>query len=114
MKITLCGSTRFMEQFHAWGKHMALNGHVVYSVATSVKGDWKPTEYEKTTLDLVHLAKIEESDYIFVITCPRLPGEDQIEEAYIGESTAREIQWADIRGKCIVYSNTKGVEEYLW
>ncbi len=112
MKITLCGSTRFEEQYVAWNKYLTLIGHTVYSL-----GYWppnpRPSEQEKTTLDLVHLSKIEESECIFVINCPRLAGEDQIEEPYIGESTAREIQWACIRQKPIFYSHMRGVEDAL-
>ncbi|KKL03738.1 hypothetical protein LCGC14_2623130 [marine sediment metagenome] len=26
MKITLCGSTRFMDQYHAWNRWLALQG----------------------------------------------------------------------------------------
>lgn len=117
MKITLCGSTRFMEQYHTWNKWLALNGHVVYSVATSVKGDFQPSDNEKETLDLVHLAKIEESDAILVINCLRLPDQQKYSfneeciaewfaliESYIGESTNREIKWACIRSKARYYT----------
>ena len=109
MKITLCGSTRFEKQYTAWNKYLTLIGHTVYSL-----GYWppnpRPSEDEKTTLDLVHLAKIEESECIFVIDCIRLAGEGQVEEPYIGESTSREIQWAHIRHKPVFYSHIKGIE----
>ena len=114
MKITICGSTRFIEQFHSWNRYLTLLGHVVYSVSTSVKHDYGPTEKEKTTLDLVHLAKIEESEYILVITSRAEPEELVPDDAnprvdaivpYIGESTAREIQWAHIREKVVFYTH---------
>ncbi len=118
MKITLCGSTRFMEQYNAWNRWLALQGHVVYSVATSVKDDFSPTDDEKETLDLVHLAKILNSDTILVIDCLRTPVEwknnasDRRTEAwelltaeYIGESTRREIKWAKILGKKATYTH---------
>ncbi len=114
MKITLCGSTRFMDQYHAWNRWLALQGHVVYSVATSVKGDFSPTDDQKETLDLVHLAKILNSDAILVINCLRMPGQykynvdqvkwDLLTEAYIGESTKREVKWAKMNHKENMYT----------
>jgi hypothetical protein len=52
--------------------------------------DWY-TPKQKQTLDLIHLSKIEESDAIFVVDVG----------GYVGESTAREIEWAEIRGKSV-------------
>lgn len=113
MRITLCGSTRFMEQFHAWNRWLALHGHSVYSVATSVKGDFQPTEEEKETLDLVHFDKIINSDTILVIDQPWNPEDVRSRDPetnaipYIGESTSREIKWAVIQNKPIYHNRTK-------
>lgn len=95
MRITLCGSTRFMDEFHKANVELTLQGHVVYSVATSVKGDFQPTEEQKQLLDLVHLKKIDNSDAIFVI--------DQ--DGYIGDSTRREILWAKLSNKKVIYQS---------
>jgi hypothetical protein len=100
MKITLCGSTKFMYEFHRWNQMLTLKGHVVYSVATNVHGDWTPTDEEKTILDLVHLKKIAESDAILVVS----------KDGYIGESTTREIMWAGIVGKEI-YCMERAVQD---
>ncbi|KKM07495.1 hypothetical protein LCGC14_1733360 [marine sediment metagenome] len=122
MKITLCGSTRFIEQFHAWNRWLALQGHVVYSVAvvtTAVASD--VTNDEKETLDLVHLVKILNSDAILVIDCLRWPDDHKynvtkekwelLTETYVGESTAREIKWAKLQYKLITYTGSfKGIE----
>jgi|SRR6185369_2390554 len=97
MKITLCGSARFEDLFHAWDKKLTLLGHVVYGLAVypSFMGNQKEwyTAEEKTKLDLAHLAKIENSDCILVLN----------PEGYIGESTAREILWAQLQGKMVYY-----------
>lgn len=89
MKITLCGSARFESAFHEWNKKLTLAGHVVYSLAVfpsqEQEKNWY-TERQKQTLDLIHLAKIENSDWIFVLDVG----------GYVGESTAREIQFAKI------------------
>lgn len=96
MKITLCGSARFEEEFKSTNKYLTLCGHMIYSLACmpSDNGgkDWY-TESEKQILDLVHLAKIEESDVIVVVG-----------DGYVGESTIREINWANVRNKLVVFA----------
>lgn len=95
MKISLCGSLRFEESFHTWNEVLSLSGHIVYGCAvypSRYKGlkEWY-TPNEKATLDMVHLGKIANSDAIFVLN----------EFGYIGESTLREIRFAEMNGKGI-------------
>lgn len=95
MRITLCGSARFEKSFHEWNERLTLKGHIVYGLAVypSSKGGNKNwyNEAIKAMLDLVHLGKIDNSDAIVILN----------ENGYIGESTAREIQYAKIKGKQI-------------
>ena len=96
MKITLCGSARFEEDFHKANLLLTLRGHTVYGLAIypSAKGGehkWY-SEYEKILLDLAHLRKISESDAIAVVG-----------DGYIGFSTSREILWAQSLEKAIYY-----------
>lgn len=106
MKITLCGSTRFADQYVAWNKYLTLSNHIVYSL-----GYWppdpRPKESEKVILDLVHLAKIEESDAILVIDCKRFPHEkhDPSITPYTGESTEKEMRWTVIREKKVFFTS---------
>ncbi len=85
MIITLCGSTKFEEQFHAWNEALTLAGHVVLSLGVfpSNKPDreWYTPE-QKEALDLVHLAKIELSDAIILLNV----------DGYVGSSARREIK----------------------
>lgn len=116
MKITLCGSTRFMDQYDEWNRWLALRGHVVYSVAGSAKHGWEITDDEKETLDLVHVLKIYNSDAILVINCLRMPEDFKhssgmteerwglLTESYIGSSTKREIKWAKMTCKKSMYT----------
>lgn len=99
MKICLCGSTRFMDQFHAANVALSLAGHVVYSVATSVKSDFQPTDDQKIALDAVHLVKIEESDAVMIV------GIQEDGSVYIGDSTRREMMYARLREKPIYFYN---------
>ena len=67
--ITLCGSTRFKEQFLEAQKRLTLEGFIVISVGLfGHSGDeevWKPGT--KEMLDDMHLRKIDLADEIFVI-----------------------------------------------
>ncbi|MBO7467238.1 MAG: hypothetical protein J6T94_06120 [Bacteroidaceae bacterium] len=93
--VTLCGSTRFKEQFLEVQKKLTLEGNIVISVGLfGHSGDeevWKPGT--KEMLDDMHLRKIDLSDEIYVINVG----------GYIGESTKREIAYAEMTGKKIHY-----------
>ena len=93
--ITLCGSTRFKEQFLEQQKRLTLEGNIVISVGLfGHSGDeevWKPGT--KEMLDKMHLQKIDMADEIFVINVG----------GYIGESTRREIAHAEQSGKSVRY-----------
>ena len=93
--ITLCGSTRFKEEFLEAQKRLTLEGNIVISVGLfGHSGDdevW--TEGVKDMLDRQHLAKIDLADEIYVINVG----------GYIGDSTRREIAYAEFKGKSIAY-----------
>ena len=93
--ITLCGSTRFKDEFLEAQKRLTLEGNVVITVGLfGHSGDdvvW--TEGVKDMLDRQHLAKIDLADEIFVINVG----------GYIGDSTRREIAYAELKGKTIKY-----------
>ena len=93
--ITLCGSTRFKEEFLEAQKRLTLEGNIVISVGLfGHSGDdvvW--TDGVKDMLDRQHLAKIDLADEIYVINVG----------GYIGDSTRREIAYAEYKGKSITY-----------
>ena len=93
--ITLCGSTRFKEEYLQVQKELSLKGCIVISVGLfGHSGDtevWQPGT--KEMLDDMHLRKIDLADEIFVINV----------DGYIGESTKREITYAQEQGKKINY-----------
>lgn len=92
-RITLCGSTRFKDEYSLWNRRLTLAGFLVYSVSGFGHAGDSFTGEEKDRLDIVHLAKIDNSHAIVVIN----PG------GYIGESTRREIAHAEKTGKEIYY-----------
>jgi len=93
--ITLCGSTRFKEQFLEAQKRLTLEGNIVISVGLfGHSGDdevW--TEGTKEMLDDMHKRKIDMADAIFVINVG----------GYIGSSTRSEIEYARATGKEVLY-----------
>ncbi len=93
--ITLCGSTRFKEQFMEAQKRLTLAGNIVISVGLfGHSGDdevW--TEGTKEMLDDMHKRKIDMADGIYVINVG----------GYTGQSTRSEIDYARAHGKSIEY-----------
>lgn len=93
--ITLCGSTKFKEQFIEAQKRLTLEGNIVISVGLfGHSGDdevW--TEGTKVMLDDMHLRKIDMADEIFVINVG----------GYIGQSTSKEIAYARSKGIAVRY-----------
>ena len=99
--VTLCGSTRFKDEFLWAQKWLTLTGNIVISVGLfGHSGDdevW--TEGTKEMLDDMHKRKIDMADCIYVIDV----------DGYVGESTRSEIEYARVHGKP-VYFMSKDVE----
>lgn len=96
--ITLCGSLRYCESlFYDVQIYLERRGHVCLSVC---KGEQStpPTDIEKSVIDKVHFKKIDLSDCIIVLDL----------NGYIGESTANELQWAELTNKPVYYLRDLG------
>ena len=100
--ITLCGSTRFKEEFLQVQKELTLKGNIVISVGLFGYSDgddiWNKMDEEtlsktKEMLDDMHKRKIDMADEIFVINVG----------GYIGDSTRSEIEYAINTGKKVNY-----------
>lgn len=100
--VTLCGSTRFKEQFMEAQKRLTLEGNIVISVGLfGHAGDqevWDGMDEgtlskTKEMLDDMHKRKIDMADEIYVINV----------DGYIGDSTSSEIQYAEAHGKPVRY-----------
>ena len=96
--ITLCGSTKFKDEYLKVQKDLTLLGNIVITVGLfGHSGDnevW--TEGTKAMLDDMHKRKIDMADEIFVINVG----------GYIGESTRSEIEYALKNGKKVNYLET--------
>ena len=94
--ITLCGSTRFKDEFIKTQEKLVLEGNIVLSVDIFSKADgisMPDNDIIISTLDEIHRVKIDVSDAIFVIN----------KNGYIGKSTKSEIEYAKSLGKEIMY-----------
>lgn len=93
--ITLCGSTKFKDEFLKVQKELTLAGNIVISVGlfghSGDKEVW--TEGTKEMLDEMHKRKIDMADEIFVINVG----------GYIGNSTRSEIEYAEAHNKKVNY-----------
>ena len=100
--ITLCGSTKFKDEFLKAQKDLTLQGNIVISVGLfGHSGDsevWENMDEgtltkTKEMLDDMHKRKIDMSDEIFVINVG----------GYIGASTKSEIEYAKKNNKVVRY-----------
>ena len=100
--ITLCGSTRFKDEFMKAQKDLTLKGYIVISVGLfGHSGDqevWENMDEgtltkTKEMLDDMHKRKIDMADEIFVVNV----------DGYIGDSTKSEIKYAHEHGKVVRY-----------
>lgn len=93
--ITLCGSTRFKDEFMDVQKRLTLEGNIVISVGLfGHSGDekvWAPGT--KEMLDDMHKKKIDMADEVFIINVG----------GYIGSSTRSEIEYAQATEKPVRY-----------
>ena len=94
--ITLCGSTRFKDEFMQAQKELTLKGNIVISVGLfGYSGDNEvfANKETKIMLDDMHKRKIDMADSIFVIN----------KNGYIGDSTKSEIEYAIKHNKKVLY-----------
>jgi len=83
--VTLCGSTKFKDEFLNAQKKLTLEGNIVISVGVFGHSDGDVISIDtKNMLDDIHKSKIDLCDEIFVINV----------DGYIGKSTKSEIKYA--------------------
>jgi len=104
--VTLCGSSRFCDVIAvcAWlieqeEKAIAMGLHLLPFWYSTVPDHLAEHEEVASEMDALHLRKIDISDEIFVVNV----------ENYIGQSTAREIEYAIEQKKDIRYYLTDPV-----
>ena len=111
--ITLCGSTRFKDEFMEAQKQLTLAGNIVISVGLfGHSGDnevWENMDEgtltkTKEMLDDMHKCKIAMADEIYVINVG----------GYIGPSTRSEIDYAKAaRNRCVTWKKYRNRKKEL-
>lgn len=93
--VTLCGSTKFKDEFLSEQKRLTLEGNIVLTVGLfGHSGDnevWDGNT--KEMLDDMHKRKIDMADWVYIINVG----------GYIGSSTKSEIEYALNNGKEVKY-----------
>jgi hypothetical protein len=97
--VTLCGSTRFKEDFERVNRELTLAGNIVISVGCFGHSGDVFTEEQKIMLDDIHKRKIDMADGIYVIN----------RNGYIGESTRSEIRYAYLHNKTVKFMETPDI-----
>ena len=91
--VTLCGSTRFKQDYEDWNRRLTMMGYVVFSCGVFGHANGgELSEAQKRSLDDIHLRKIDLSDGIMVLDV----------DGYVGNSSQKEIEYARSRGKFVV------------
>ena len=99
--VTLCGSTKFKDEFIKIQKELTLSKHIVISVGLfGHSGDNEVLDDGvKEMLADMHKRKIDMADAIVVVDVG----------GYIGESTKREIEYAKSKGKFVFFSSNQDI-----
>ncbi len=97
--VCLCGSTRFGNAFREANLRETLDGKIVLSIGCNMRSDTETFGHLpdselaiiKARLDELHLRKIDLANEVLVLNVG----------GYIGESTARELEYARLQGKMV-------------
>jgi hypothetical protein len=103
--VCLCGSTRFSEAYQQANLEETLTGNIILTIGCDMKSDIdlfadlsdKEIEEVKSKLDELHLRKIDLADEILVLNV----------DGYVGESTLREVHYAEDNEKPIRWLEEK-------
>lgn len=96
--VCLCGSSRFYDAWQQANYNLTMEGCIVLTIgfyphAAKHNETVGCTAQQKIQLDVLHFRKIDLCDEVFVLNVG----------GYIGESTAREIEYAKSVGRSITY-----------
>ena len=90
---TLCGSMRFEKEMKEIAYYLETQKKYNILQCVYIADGNNPTASDLKTLELAHYKKIDISDGIYVLNI----------DGYIGESVRKEIEYAKLRGKEVIY-----------
>lgn len=91
--VCMCGSSRFKQTWLSEGYRLSREGYIVLYLALSTYHGQDPDPIIKRAMDNLHLQKIKLADWVYVLDV----------NGYIGESTRKEIEYAESLGRSIKY-----------
>lgn len=94
--VTICGSTRFRAEIAEANRRLTMGGYIVLAPGVFAHDGDEITEAQKAALDRLHLEKIRMAGWVYMINVG----------GYIGESTRREIAYAESIDKPVQYLET--------
>jgi hypothetical protein len=89
MKLTICGSARHKTEIDRVNRRLSLQGHAVYSLVPRGRV-W--TDGQRKRLFRAHLAKIDNSDAVYVVA----------PDGVLGAGLAEELAYAKSKGKRVL------------
>ena len=90
---TICGSMRFEKEMQEIAYYLETQKGFNILQCVYVASGHEPTKEDLTALELSHYQKINISDGIYVVNIG----------GYIGDSVRKEIEYAQLHGKEIIY-----------
>jgi hypothetical protein len=90
--IVLVGSMRFWDKIQEMYETLELQGYAVIGITPHIMNR-EHTKEELELLGELHLSKIDKADAIFVVNV----------NGYIGSTTNKEIEFAKLKNKEIIY-----------
>jgi len=87
----ICCSTKFRDEIADADRRLTLEGYIVVAPGVFAHNGDEMTDEQKTTLDELHLRKLDLADVVYVVN----------PNGYINQSTAREIAYARTAGKTV-------------
>ena len=97
--VTLCGSTRFRDEFTRVNRELTRAGVIVLAPGVFGHDGDQLTEDDKVRLDALHFDKIRIAHKVVIVN----------KGGYVGDSTRREIAYAEKLGKPVEYLEASDV-----
>ena len=101
--VTLCGSTKFKEEFLKWNRDLTLAGAIVLMPGVFHHSGDPMSEAQGVAIRKLHMQKILMSDLIFVVN----------KDNYIGQATAAEIEMAKTFDIPVIYCYNNTEEDVV-
>jgi hypothetical protein len=90
--VTICGSLRYWDEMIQLAAYLTATGSIVLMPYVADYAGGKSADATKEMLDRMHLVKIDMAETVYIVG------------SHIGESTQRELEYAEKQCKIILYA----------